>query len=337
MLYIHDKEKGELIFRVSERAGEQRAADDCGIAGYVIQNSVIVNSSNVYGDDRYEPCVDRVFGVRMTSLLCIPIQYNGHTIAACQVANKYDGKRFSASDERLLETCSAHLGIALAAIYTKKEFRNLLSPILASKWSKICPNIKALPQQLAKSEEVATEKLQLASKAIAATRISSHIKSSKSTEKWIEHIGRIKLLLDEICINTIDSVNAGMKQAICVSDRQVSGLCIVLNRLSEKSKILTNILYSARQDWIHYATTSYGPVGKHNSYIAELGIEDAKKLLHATLQPSESAAYFAPVCLKWPSFLLLQQDIVSPIMRHLFDIETKRVRNEGLATIIDNE
>ncbi len=98
-------EMGEKVKDRSIRPGE-------GITGWVLQtgNSAIVN--DVAKDERFNPGLDSVTGFKTTSVLCVPMIYQGRTIGVLEVLNKRSGG-FTVNDERLLFSLADQAAVSI--------------------------------------------------------------------------------------------------------------------------------------------------------------------------------------------------------------------------------
>jgi cAMP-specific phosphodiesterase len=93
-----------------------------GIAGYVAKTGKVVNIPNAYEDERFNREVDKQTGYRTRTILCLPIMYEGTTVAVAQLINKQDmvtesglqlPRVFGRRDEELFETFSMFAAASL--------------------------------------------------------------------------------------------------------------------------------------------------------------------------------------------------------------------------------
>ena len=124
-LFLHDSDAGELYSRVM-RGGlvqEIRIPAEAGLAGAAFSSGQTLNIADCYADSRFNSEVDRRTGYRTRNMLCAPLRNRaGAAIGVTQVLNKADGP-FTAADEALLATVTAHAAAALehAQLFEKLE------------------------------------------------------------------------------------------------------------------------------------------------------------------------------------------------------------------------
>ncbi|GAB4179649.1 MAG: hypothetical protein Kow00108_15760 [Calditrichia bacterium] len=122
-LYIVDRKNEELWSKIVQ--GEEKLTITLpigtGVAGWVAKEGKMVNISDAYQDNRFNPEVDKKSGYRTESILCVPVKArNGRVIAVMQVLNKKSGK-FHKSDELFLSLYAEHVAIAIQnALYFKQ-------------------------------------------------------------------------------------------------------------------------------------------------------------------------------------------------------------------------
>jgi len=119
--YIVDEERGELWSKIAQKAEilEIRLKIGTGIAGNVAKTGEIINITDAYNDDRFDPSTDKKTGYRTRSILCMPIfepttkkRTKPAIIGVIQVLNKIDGV-FNVNDETLLSSISSQVAIAI--------------------------------------------------------------------------------------------------------------------------------------------------------------------------------------------------------------------------------
>ncbi|HES59061.1 MAG TPA: GAF domain-containing sensor histidine kinase [Caldithrix sp.] len=119
--YIVDEERGELWSQIAQKAEilEIRLKIGTGIAGHVAKTGEIINISDAYNDDRFDPSTDKKTGYHTRSILCMPIfepttkkRTKPAIIGVLQVLNKIDGV-FTDSDEDLLSSISSQVAISI--------------------------------------------------------------------------------------------------------------------------------------------------------------------------------------------------------------------------------
>lgn len=98
--------QGDDFFEIRLIVGE-------GVAGWVAEAGEIVNISDAYTDQRFQPAVDSRSGYRTQSILCTPMRNNqGTIVGVLQVLNKKGGP-FTVDDEELLVALSSQAAVAI--------------------------------------------------------------------------------------------------------------------------------------------------------------------------------------------------------------------------------
>lgn len=129
--YIVDQERGELWSQIAQKAEimEIRLKIGVGIAGHVAKTGEVINITDAYNDDRFDPTTDKKTGYRTRSILCMPIfepqkgeKEKPAIIGVLQVLNRIDGV-FDKEDEALLSSMASQIAIALinARLYASVE------------------------------------------------------------------------------------------------------------------------------------------------------------------------------------------------------------------------
>jgi len=102
-LFLVDRATDTLLLRITEGlAGrkEVRIPIGSGIAGAVAASGEAERIADAYEDSRFNPDVDKMFGYRTRSILCVPMfDRDGNVFAVSQLLNRADGQAFSAEDE----------------------------------------------------------------------------------------------------------------------------------------------------------------------------------------------------------------------------------------------
>jgi putative ABC transport system ATP-binding protein len=105
-LFLVDHASQTLLLRVTEGlAGRQeiRIPIGSGIAGAVAASGRGERIADAYEDPRFNRDVDRTFGYRTRSILCLPLfDRQGRVFAVAQLLNRRDGLPFDAGDEAAL-------------------------------------------------------------------------------------------------------------------------------------------------------------------------------------------------------------------------------------------
>src|SRR5258706_13302119 len=114
-IFLLDRENLELWSKVALGSDEILRFDARkGIAGAAALTGKIVNVSDAYNDDRFNPSIDSQTGYRTRTLLAVPLQnlIDGEVVGAFEVLNKRHGI-FNAEDEELLKALAAQAAIAI--------------------------------------------------------------------------------------------------------------------------------------------------------------------------------------------------------------------------------
>jgi len=132
-LYILDDLKNELWSKVQQGSTvvEIRLPVGRGIAGFVASSGEIINISDAYNDQRFNPEIDKTTGYRTKTILCMPMKNKeGKIIGVFQLLNKAGGS-FTKEDEEFIEGLSVHASIAIenAAIAQKMMHNERLSTV----------------------------------------------------------------------------------------------------------------------------------------------------------------------------------------------------------------
>ncbi len=105
-LFLVDRPSQSLLLRVTEGlSGRQeiRIPIGSGIAGAVAASGKGERIADAYQDSRFNPDVDKMFGYRTRSILCLPMfDRRGEVFAVAQLLNRRDGQVFDAADEARL-------------------------------------------------------------------------------------------------------------------------------------------------------------------------------------------------------------------------------------------
>jgi putative methionine-R-sulfoxide reductase with GAF domain len=128
-LYLLSDDGSELWSKVVQggEVFEIRLAVGEGIAGWVAQSGEVVNISDAYNDDRFQPAVDLKSGYRTRSILCLPMRGSlGAIIGVVQCLNK-EGGPFTEADEELLAALAGQGAIAIenAKLYHSMVAKNV--------------------------------------------------------------------------------------------------------------------------------------------------------------------------------------------------------------------
>lgn len=121
-IFLYEPESSELYSRVATGAESIRFPADLGIAGAAARDRTVVNVSDAYADDRFNPEIDKNTGFRTRNLLTFPLEnLDGDLMGVLQALNKL-GRPFDADDEDLARVLSAQAGVALHRGRLLEEF-----------------------------------------------------------------------------------------------------------------------------------------------------------------------------------------------------------------------
>jgi putative ABC transport system ATP-binding protein len=120
-LFLVDHASNTLLLRVTEGlAGQKeiRIPIGSGIAGAVAASGKGERVEDAYTDSRFNPEVDKKFGYRTRSILCLPmLDRGGKVFAVAQLLNRNDGQPFSAEDEARLAELLASIARILEGLH----------------------------------------------------------------------------------------------------------------------------------------------------------------------------------------------------------------------------
>lgn len=113
-LFLVDRDKQELVTRVSQGAREIRVPLGSGIAGTVAATGTAINIPHAYADARFNRDSDRTTGYITRSILCLPLtNYSGEVVGVIQALNKRGGEPFGAYDEQVLAALCGSAAVAI--------------------------------------------------------------------------------------------------------------------------------------------------------------------------------------------------------------------------------
>ena len=126
---LHDKSRNDLWFATAVGRGAefiqgQRLPWGRGIAGWVIEHGESLMILDAQQDDRFFGTFDRSGNFTTHSLLCAPLQAQGHVLGAVEAVNK-QSDQFNQDDLQLLESLAMSAAIAIqnARLYTEAQQR----------------------------------------------------------------------------------------------------------------------------------------------------------------------------------------------------------------------
>lgn len=118
-LLLLDEGTGELVFRVSRDAAEQRVPAGQGIAGWVVRHGEPVTVDDPKADERFYSGVDEASGVDTRNIVAVPVRTKERNVGVLEAMNKDDG--FTDDDVRFAQALGDHAAIALenARLYAR--------------------------------------------------------------------------------------------------------------------------------------------------------------------------------------------------------------------------
>ncbi len=123
-VFLFDEQTNELFAEVGTGLDMQeiRFSVDKGIAGLCARTGRILNVSDVYSHDHFNPDIDRQSGYTTRCLLSIPlIGLNNTLVGVMQLVNKIGG-HFGNNDERIAEVLASHCAVALQRARLLREY-----------------------------------------------------------------------------------------------------------------------------------------------------------------------------------------------------------------------
>ncbi len=117
-LLLLDPQTDELVFRVvlggaGEALRGQRIQSQQGIAGWALKNQQPVIVDDPRGDPRFFPAIDESLSYTTTSLIAVPLVYQGNSIGVVEALNKKSGEKFDEDDQELLMAFAVQSAIAI--------------------------------------------------------------------------------------------------------------------------------------------------------------------------------------------------------------------------------
>mmetsp|Transcript_25224 Transcript_25224/g.32910 ORF Transcript_25224/g.32910 Transcript_25224/m.32910 type:complete len:702 (-) Transcript_25224:144-2249(-) len=99
-----------------------------GIAGYTVSQGVTLNIPDAYDDPRFNQSVDKKFGLRTKSILCVPLREKvaaSNVVGCIQMINKIGEEDFfNHEDEMVMEMCASKLTEIMAQYGLKMLMKN---------------------------------------------------------------------------------------------------------------------------------------------------------------------------------------------------------------------
>ncbi|MFW6138448.1 MAG: GAF domain-containing protein [Spirochaetota bacterium] len=123
---IYNEKTDELCFYGASGAGAGQVKGmglprGKGIAWWVFEHNKPAVANNAEEDSRFYSGIDKITGIKTTSLVCVPIEKGGKVIGVVEAINK---SRFSPRDVELLQAISRLAGISLENSMVHKNIKN---------------------------------------------------------------------------------------------------------------------------------------------------------------------------------------------------------------------
>jgi diguanylate cyclase (GGDEF)-like protein len=125
-LVLHDAQGHRMVFR-SSRAFEPGIIDGVrmpigrGIVGWVARHRQAVRLDDAAADPRHDHAMARQAGLVARGMICVPLVHRARLIGVVQVINRLDGRPFTATEERLVQTLADHAAVAIANAQLYRE------------------------------------------------------------------------------------------------------------------------------------------------------------------------------------------------------------------------
>ena len=111
--YDHDAEEMWSVITKGGQTEHLRVHVSSLVAGYAAVTREVVNISDPYSDERFNPQFDRQRGFRTSNVLCVPVvNRRGWVAGALQVDNKVEGN-FDDEDVTVLRAIASQIGVAV--------------------------------------------------------------------------------------------------------------------------------------------------------------------------------------------------------------------------------
>lgn len=122
-VFVWDRPRGEIVacpaLGIPDRS--LRLPDDAGIVGNVLRTGEVANVADAYGDERFNPEVDRQTGYRTRTLLTVPMRdARGQVVGALQAINRRGGP-FTSEDTELLMHLGREAATALKDVQVREQ------------------------------------------------------------------------------------------------------------------------------------------------------------------------------------------------------------------------
>jgi sigma-B regulation protein RsbU (phosphoserine phosphatase) len=115
-LWLYEKERAELVMRVSTGMEPIRVPADRGIVGECVRTRAIINVPDCYADPRFNAEVDKRSGYHTRCMLTLPlVGFDDALVGVLQILNKRKGT-FDAYDEELAAALAAQCAVALQRV-----------------------------------------------------------------------------------------------------------------------------------------------------------------------------------------------------------------------------
>lgn len=120
-LLLLDQLTQELVFAVVEGGGGEdlqgvRIPGNTGIAGWVVTHKQPLIIDDVNQDNRYYQSIADTFGLKLTSLLCVPMTTHNKVIGVLQVVHTMPDHYFGRQEQDLLAAFASETAIAIEKV-----------------------------------------------------------------------------------------------------------------------------------------------------------------------------------------------------------------------------
>ena len=115
-LWLYEKERAELVMRVTTGMEPIRVPADRGIVGECARTRAIINVPDCYADPRFNQEIDRRSGYHTRCMLTLPlVGFDDALVGVLQILNKRSGT-FDTYDEELAAALAAQCAVALQRV-----------------------------------------------------------------------------------------------------------------------------------------------------------------------------------------------------------------------------
>jgi len=134
-LLLRDQDTAELVFaeiiRRNRKAFDfQRIPIGQGIVGWVAKTGQPALVTNAPADPRFDPGWNRITGLDIRSVLCVPLKVQDEVTGVIELLNKQQGE-FTAADLRFLESIAAPVAIAIQNALLNQQIKHQMSELIS--------------------------------------------------------------------------------------------------------------------------------------------------------------------------------------------------------------